>query len=171
MRKIALIGMMLVMLGGSFFATLWLTDTGTSPTAADGRSDAERLASQRIFNRSDLIQAAVAAGLHSSTGMKGNVDSMRRVNDREVAITGWLAAPEGDATPLTLLIFVDGKKTAAAQTRGERSDVTKLLGLAFGAERDVAFEVSFVCPTGSKPVLIGLGPGKQYFYLSSPQCA
>jgi hypothetical protein len=83
---------------------------------------------------------------------------------------GWLADPGGDATPITLIIFVAGKKVAVTQTRGERPDVTKAQGLALGAEQNVAFEVSFGCRTGDQPMLVGLGLDKQYFSLSSPQC-
>ena len=170
MRKVALIAMLVGVLIGSFSLTLWLLNTGTSPNTTDHRSDAELLASSNVSSRSDLIEAAVAVGLHSSTAMKGNVDSVSRLNDREVTFKGWLADPGSDATPLTLLIFVAGKNAAVIQTHGERSDVTKEFGLAFGAEQNVSFEVSFVCPTGDHPFLVGLGQDKQYFYLTSPQC-
>jgi hypothetical protein len=169
MRKVGLIGILAGLLIGSFFLTLWLTDSGTSPKT-DDRSDAERLASRNISSRPDLIDAAIGAGLQSSTAMKGNVDSMSRVSDGEVAIGGWLADPGGDATPLTLLIFVAGKKAAATQTRDERPDVTKLLGLAFGAEKNVAFKATFPCLAGDQPVIAGLGSDKQYLYVSSPPC-
>jgi hypothetical protein len=56
------------------------------------------------------------------------------------------------------------------QTRGERPDVTKAMGLAFGAERNVGFEVNFGCRTGDHPIVIGLGSDKQYLSLSSAQC-
>jgi hypothetical protein len=170
MRKIGLIAVLVGVLIGSFFLTSWLINTGTSPKTTDHRSDAELLASRSISSRSDLIEAAVAVGLHSSTAMKGNVDSVSRLNDRDVTFKGWLADPGGDATPLTLLIFVAGKNAAVIQTHGERPDVTKELGLGSGTEQNVAFEVSFVCPRGDYPILVGLGQDKQYFYLTSPQC-
>jgi hypothetical protein len=170
MRKIGLMGISLVVLIGSFIATLWLTGTGTVPNTTDHRSDPERLASRNIFNRSDLAEAANDAGLRSSSRMRGSVESMNRVNDSDVIARGWLADPEGDATSLTLLIFVAGKKAAATQTRGERPDVTKALGLAFGAELNVAFEISFGCTPGDQPIIVGLGSDKQYFLLPSPPC-
>jgi hypothetical protein len=170
MRKAGVIGILLVVFLGSFFATLWFTGTGPPPSTTDPRSFAEQLASRSIFSRSDLIEAAVAIGLHSSPRMKGSGDSITRINDREVTIKGWLADPDGDATALNVLVFVAGKYMATTQTRGERPDVTKLLGLAFGAERNVAFEVSFACRTDDKPIIVSLGLDKQYLYLSSPQC-
>jgi hypothetical protein len=84
MRKIALLGVLLGALISSFLMTQWLTET--APNATDDRTDAERLASRNISNRSDLIEAAIGAGLHSSTAMKANVESMSRVNDGEVAV-------------------------------------------------------------------------------------
>jgi hypothetical protein len=44
---------------------------------------------------------------------------------REVAAHGWLADSGADATPLKLLVFVDGKLAAATETQGERADVTR----------------------------------------------
>ena len=170
MRKKVFLGLSLVVLLGSFLGTLWLTGTATPPSATDERSAAEQLASRSISNRSDLIEAAVAAGLHSSTRIKGGVDSTTRVNDREVTINGWLADPEGDATPVAVLVFVAGKNVAATRTRGERPDLTKALGLAFGAEENVAFAVSFGCPTGERPIVVGLGSDKQYLPIVSPPC-
>ena len=170
MRRAGFIGIMLFVLIGSFLATLWLTSPGPPGSKTDDRSSAEQLASRSIFSRSDLIEAAVAAGLSSSTRMKGSVDSTLRANERDVTIGGWLADPEGDATPLTVLVFVTGKKVAMTQTHGERPDVTKVLGLAFGAQDNVAFAVSFGCRTGDQPIIVGLGLDKQYLSLSSPQC-
>jgi len=170
MRKIVFLGLSLAVLFVSFLGTLWLTGTATPPSTTDERSAAEQLASRSISNRSDLIEAAVATGLRSSTQMKGTVESMTRVTDREVTINGWLADPEGDATPVAILVFVAGKNVAATQTHGERLDVTKTLGLAFGAEQNVVFAVSFGCRTGEQPIVVGLGLDKRYLPIVSPQC-
>ena len=43
-------------------------------------------------------------------------------NDREVTIKGWLADPEGDATALTVLVFVGGKNMATSSI-SNRSDL------------------------------------------------
>jgi|SRR4051812_18857586 len=170
MRTIGSVAILVLVLIGSFFITSWLINTGTPSNTTDNRSDAERLASSNISSRADLIEAAVGLGLHSSSSMKGNVDAVSRLNDREVTIRGWMADQGGDATPITVLFFVDGQNVAVIQTHGERSDVTKELGLALGAEQNVAFEARFVCPTGGRPLVVGLGQDKQYFYLLSPRC-
>src|SRR5207253_2990567 len=96
MRKAALTAILLATLVGSFLVTLRLTGTLAPPaTPDDDQSDAERLASRSIFDRADLIEAAVAAGLHSSSSMRGTVDELTRINESEVAIRGWLADPMG----------------------------------------------------------------------------
>jgi len=74
--------------------------------------------------------------------MRGNVDNLRRFDHQHVIIDGWLADPQGNASPLSLVIFVAGNKAALTRTRGERPDVTKALGLEFGAEKNVAFQIS-----------------------------
>jgi hypothetical protein len=162
MRKIGFLGLLLVVLLASFLGTLWLTG-GPGPT--DSRSAAEQLASHSISHRSDLIEAAVASGLHASSNMNGNIDVMTRVNDREVTIQGWLADPVGDGASMAI-VFVGGKHVASTRTQGERPDVTKALGLAFGAENTVTFE----CPAGARPFIVGLGSDNQYVAVSSPPC-
>jgi hypothetical protein len=171
MWKIGLVGILLAMLIGSFFVTLRLIDTGPlSVTAHDDRSDAERLASRSIFDRADLIEAAVGAGLHSSAEMRGVMEEISRIDDGHVIIRGWLADPASEGASLTVVVFVAGKKAATTQTLGERPDVTNALKLAFGAEKNVGFQVSFNCPTGDHVIIVGLGTDKQYFYLTSTRC-
>ena len=169
-RKIGLAGMMLVAFAGSLLLTLWLTEPARRPKQETQISDAERLGSYSISSRTDLIEAAVAIGLHGSGSMRGSVDNLRRLDDQYVIIDGWLADPQGNTNPLILVIFVAGKKAAITQTRGERPDVTKTLGLAFGTEKNVAFQVSFRCLAGDQPFIVAVGTDKQYLQVTSPQC-
>jgi hypothetical protein len=156
---------------GSFWLTLWATaPTTTSSAPEDFRSDAERLASYDISSESQLIETAIWLGLSRGRQMDGNVDAISRINDREVAIRGWLADSGGDATPLKLLVFVAGKLAAATETKGERPDVTRALALDQGAEKNVSFQVSFNCSASQQLVVVGLGPGKQFFRFKSPPC-
>ena len=64
-------------------------------------------------------------------------------------MSGWLADRQGNSTPLNLLVFIDGSFVAATQTKGERDDVTKVLRLSAGAEKNVVFSLNFNC----RPVL------------------
>ena len=173
MRRLILIVSGLVVLFGSFFLTLWLTEPDTTagpPNAAASRSDTERLATQRISNYSELPNAAANAGLRFSQQLKGVIDGINRMNEREVDIGGWLADTEGDATPLHILIFIGGAMVATAETKGERPDVTTAIGLGFGAEKNVAFSFNFNCGSGVQPVVVGVGEKGQYIPLESKKC-
>jgi hypothetical protein len=154
---------------GSFALTLWLTSS-QPPSSSAGRPPNEALATYKISNRTELIDAAVALGLHASARLKGSIDAVKRINDREVTIAGWVADLQGDGTPLSVLAFVDGAMVGAARTDGERSDVTTAMGLAFGAEKNVSFQITFACRSGEQPIVVGVGVDADYFLLNSPQC-
>ena len=130
----------------------------------------QRLAAQRILNYSDLPKAALNVGLLLSEQMAGNVDVFKRVNEREVNMSGWLADRQGNSTPLNLLVFIDGSMVAATKTKGERDDVTKIVPMKSGAEKNVVFSLNFNCRSGDQPVVVGVGEGNQYFPLPTNVC-
>jgi hypothetical protein len=156
------------MLVGSFALTLWLTSS-QPPSSSPDLPPSEALATYKISNRTELIEAAVALGLHASTRVKGSIDAIKRSND-QVTIAGWMADPQGGDTPLNVLVFVEGIMVRSERTRGERPDVTQELGLAFGAEKNVGLQVTFACQSGGQPMLVGVGVDKDYFLFSSPRC-
>ena len=85
-------------------------------------------------------------------------------------MAGWLADTEGNATPLHILVFIEGAMVATAETKGERPDVTAAIGLGFGAEKNVAFSFNFNCGPGVQPVVVGVGEKGQYIPLESKKC-
>jgi hypothetical protein len=156
---------------GSFVLTLWVINpVPKSSGREDLRSVSERLATFDVSGRTQLVEAALSLGLHTSRQMSANIDGISRINDREVVVRGWLADPGGDATPLKLLVFVAGKLAAATDTQGERPDVANALALILGAEKNVAFQASFGCSPGQQPIIVGLGTEKQYLRIKSPPC-
>lgn len=170
MRRFYLVATSAIVLVSAFLMTLWIIDTISIPSPLDNRPEDERLASQTVPNASELRAAASASGLRLSRRMKGNIDAITRVNPRDVTVTGWLADPEGDETPLNLLVFMGGPMVATAKTKGERPDVSTAIGLAFGAEKNVSFQMSFICNSGDQPIVVGIGKDKQYVPLQSPKC-
>jgi hypothetical protein len=163
--------MMIATAIGSFFIALTLLDTRAPPNKAENdQSDAGRLASRSIFDRSDLIDAAVGVGLHLSARMKGTVDEIKRINANEVMIRGWVADPGSVGDALTVVVFVAGQRKAMVETKGERPDVTAALRLRFGAEKNVVFEATAACPTDAPIVIVGLGQEKQYLHLTFAKC-
>jgi len=170
MRRIVYFGTLAAVLVGSFLLTLWYIDTTSSPVSTDTRPDRERLAERRVSDYDELGSAAGSVGLRFSRRLQGNIEAINRINERDVSIAGWFADPEGDATPLDIIVFVGGRVAAKTQTKGERPDVTRTLGLGFGAEKNVAFQVNFSCRAGDQPVVVGLGTGKRYFPLVARRC-
>jgi hypothetical protein len=171
-RRLIFIGVLLVVMLGSFFLTLAMLDEGDDGLvdSSDPRSDGERIASHKVTSYSDLRIAARDARLRRSMSIIANVDSFTRINERDVALSGWLADPDGDATPIKLIVFVSGVVAATTQTKGERPDVTKEIGLAFDTEKNVAVGVNFACPAGQQPVVVALGLKRRYFPVDVPRC-
>jgi hypothetical protein len=161
MRRIIYIIVGAVVLFSSFFITLWLTEP---------RSGIQRFAAERITNYSDLTNAAQNIGFRVSEGMKGNIDGLKRTNGPEVNMWGWLADPQGNSAPLSVLVFMDGLMVATAQTKGERLDVTDSLHLGFGADKNVAFSLNFNCRPGDQPVVVGVNEKNQYIPLKAQKC-
>ena len=168
MRRPLLIWTLAVVFSGSFLLTLWFTDLG--PKSDHARPGREQLADRKVSDYSELSRVASDLGLALSRRLQGAIDGAARNSERDVTYWGWLADPDGDATPLKIVVFVAGRAVATGQTKGERADLTRLLGLAFGAEKNVAFEVKFGCRAGEVPVMVGLGPSKQYFPLPARPC-
>jgi hypothetical protein len=154
---------------GSLFITLWLTEPEV-PSKTDDRSDAERFAGYPISDSSDLAKSAQNANLSLSRRLLGYVDSIRRIDEREVELSGWAADRQGDSTPLEVLIFVAGRLAATTHTNGERADVTATMHLGFGARSNVALTANFTCQTGDQPIVVVLGKEKQYVPLQSAPC-
>jgi hypothetical protein len=148
---------------GSLFITLWLTEP-------DNRSDAARLAGYPIADSSDLAKSAQNANLILSPRLSGYVDSIRRIDEREVELAGWAADRQGDSTPLEVLIFVAGRLVATTHTKGERADVTATIRLGVGARSNVGLTVNFTCRTGDQPIVVVIGKEKQYVPLQSARC-
>ena len=171
MRKAGLAALILATLVGSFFIALTSLGSRALPNKAENdQSGAGRLASSNILDRADLIEAAVAVGLHVSLRMRGKVDEIKRVNANEIAIRGWLADPGSEGDALKVILFVAGQNKATVETKGERPDVTQGLNLRFGAEKNVSFEATAACPKDARIVVVGLGQDKQYLYVSSARC-
>jgi hypothetical protein len=171
-KRLGIVLLLCLSLFGSFFSTLWLTEppiANAPPIKDDSGPVTERLAARQILNNADLITAAKSIGLYQFERMGGNVDATTRTNERDVRTDGWAADPDGDATPLSILIFVGGVLVAKAQTKGERPDVTRALRLFFGSEKNVSYSVSFACRPGDQPIIVAIG-ARGYISLNSRPC-
>ena len=175
-QRRAIIGFLTAAVVGNL--VLWLTQprtTSARPDPADHRPIAERLASQKVSSRADLPLAAATAGLTLSRRTMGRVEQLSRVDASHVTMSGWFADRYGDATPLTVMVFVAGPMAGMTRTEGERPEVARMVGLGFGAEKDIGFRLSFPCQAGEQPIVVGLGPKEEYVllflaYSVPPQC-
>jgi hypothetical protein len=171
MRRFLYPGLLAAVLLGSFFFALWQIDKEKEQSdRRNARASPTQLEGKTVLDYSSLDRVAQDAGLRRGQQMSGNIEALTRLNERDVAIAGWLADVNGDATPLELVIFVSGSVAAKIQTKGERPDVTRALNLAFVAEKNVSFGATFQCPAGSVPVFVGLGARQQYFPLPARPC-
>lgn len=171
MQRSAIIGFLAAVLVGNL--VLMLTHrriTHALADPADGRTDSERLSSHRVASSADLTEAAAAAGLRPSRRFRGSVDALFRIDGERVTMRGWVADTDGDGTPLQVVVFVVGAAVASAATQGQRPDVTERVRLGLGAEKNIAFQVSFPCRAGNQPVVVGLGPKERYISVRSPPC-
>jgi hypothetical protein len=98
------------------------------------------------------------------------LDAIRRINGRDVGLSGWAADREGESTPPEVLIFVAGQLVATTHTKGERPDVTAAFHLGFGAQTNVGLSANFTCRRADQPVVVVLGKEKQYIQLQSDPC-
>jgi hypothetical protein len=166
MSRAAYVVFLLAVLFGSFFITLWLTEPEVV-SEPDNRSDVQRLAAYPIKDSSDLMKSAQDAKLILSPRLSGYVDVIRRIDERDVGLSGW--ASDRDGTPLEVLIFVAGQLVATTHTAGERPDVTAALQLGFGAQKNVVLSANFTCRPGDQPV-VAVVKEKQYMHLQSESC-
>jgi hypothetical protein len=176
MQRSAIVGFLAAILVGNLILLLSQPKAlSARPDPADHRPIVERFAGQKVSTRSDLPAAAAAAGLMLSRRTLGRVEGVSRADARDVTMTGWLVDRYGDATPLTVMVFVGGAMVATTRTEGERPDVARMVGLGFGAEKNVRYGISFPCRAGEQPIIIGLGPKAEYVplflaYSVPPQC-
>jgi hypothetical protein len=166
-RRGAYIALLLAVLFGSFFVTLWLTEPQV-PNTPDNRSRAQRLAAYPISNGSDLAKSAYEADLIPSQRLSGHVEAISRLDQQKVDLIGWAA--DGNGTALEVLIFVAGHLVATTHTAGERPDVTAALRRGFAGRTNIALIANFTCRRGDQPVVVVLGNEKEYLHLQSAPC-
>jgi hypothetical protein len=184
-----------VALFGSFSLTLWLTapqqlisapqqlisdktggNDSVQPTTtvpypgSTRRLYVEKLGHQEVSSYADLQRAAQALGFASSNRMRGFVDGIERINNREVTANGWLLDAEGDGTPLDLIVFVKEGGSAITRTGDSRPEVATVLGLSSRVGENVGYHVTFNCQPGEQAVVVGVNAYKEYLPLVAPKC-
>lgn len=171
MQRKAIIGFFIAVVVGNLVLMLGQPKaTPARPDPNDKRPGVERLASRPVGGYADLQEAAAAAGLRLSRRFIFSIDSIVRIDAQRVTMDGWVADTDGDGTPLDVIIFVGGSAVAAAATKGEIPGVTRYYHLGFGAEKNIAFQLTFPCRAGQQPVVAGIGPKERYVPVRSDPC-
>jgi hypothetical protein len=158
------------LLGGAlgisaFFVTLWLTEPPPPPG-----SGIALLAKTPVGGSAELLAAIDTAGLTRSEFVRGNIDEIKRLDGRQVAISGWAAQVNGAGSPLSIMAFPDAQHVIAVETRGERDDVTAALRLNSEAKANVAFELLLSCRPGQRVMVIAATQSNTFTPLEAPLC-
>jgi hypothetical protein len=152
----------------SFFLTLWLTAPGMPPAnkAEPPSLAAEILAAYLVPDERILRAAAKAAGLQPSDKLRGFIDEVARLDRRQVKIRGWAADLAGQGTPITVLVFANGRNTLGIETRGPRPDVAQALNLSGAGASNVAFEGRLSCAPGEPLFVVAVTQNNFYAALN-----
>ena len=162
-RRAWILGWTLGIIG--FFLTLWLTQP--APPAGSGIAAMTRTP---VADNAGLLAATDAAGLKASPVVRGNIDTVKRIDGGQVTISGWAAQINGKGSPLAVLAFPDLQHVYLAETKGERPDVTSTLRLRSGAAANVAFELVVTCSPGRPMPMIAATQDNLFTPLESPPC-
>jgi hypothetical protein len=153
---------------GSFLLTLWLTAPGTPPAnkAEPPSLAVEVLAAHLVPDERILRAAAKAAGLQPSDQLRGFIDEVARLDRAQVKIRGWAADLAGQGTPITVLVFANGRNTLGTQTKGSRPDVAQALNLSEAGASNVEFEGALSCAPGEPLFVVAVTQNNMYAALN-----
>ena len=149
----------------AFFSTLWLTEPDLPPG-----SGIAMLAKTPAAGSAELLSAIDDAGLTRSEFVRGNIDTMRRLDGGQVAMTGWAVQVNGAGSPVTVMAFPDAQHVFTIETKGERADVTSALRLRSEAAANVSFELRLSCKTGQHVMVIAATQSNLFAPLEGPLC-
>ena len=149
----------------SFVVTLQLIRPKPPSTAAAA------LAHAIVSDSRSLIAAIKAAGLKGSPSVKGAIDAITPLGNNRIAVAGWAGDVGNDATPLDVLVFVDGENKLTLQTEGPHARVSRTLGLSDAATaRNVSFEGSLACAHGQRLIVVAVAESGDYGYFNPRLC-
>jgi hypothetical protein len=150
----------------SFLATIRLTMPGkpANPGIAV-------LASSVVSDAKTLMSAVKAAGFKGTTGVRGSIDEIKRLDNDRVTVKGWAVETSNTNAPLTVMMFVDGRHKFTTDTRGPHAGAIQAVGLPEAASAtNVSFEATLACSRGQKLIVVALADSNAYGYFGSRFC-
>lgn len=154
------------LLAGAFVAlfVLWATEPAPPPRAISVMTNST------VSDPASLMAAVQTAGLHGTPDVVGAIDELRRVDDGQVTLTGWVADKATGGAPLTVMVFTDGRNVLTAPTRGARADISRRFGLGERAAANIAFRGNVRCSRGHRLMVIAITPWNTYGHFGSRIC-
>jgi len=146
------------------FAVLWFNAPGAPSRAV------AVLANSAVSDADTLLTAVQTAALQGTPDVKGSIDEVRRTDDGQVTLKGWVVDAASAGRPLTVMVFAGGRNALTTATRGARQDVASALGLSGQAAANLSFEGTFSCSGGEKLIVIAVTPHETYGYFGSRVC-
>jgi len=146
------------------FAVLWVT-----APAAPSRAVAV-LANSSVSDAATLMMAVQTAALQGTPDVKGAIDEVRRTDDGQVTLKGWVVDAASRGQPLTIMVFAGGRNALTIAPSGARQDVASALGLSGQAAANLSFQGSLSCSRGERLIVVAVTPRNTYGYFGSLVC-
>jgi hypothetical protein len=156
--------------GGLAFVTSFIVVMQLTKPPEPANAAIISLARSSVSDFSTLMAAVKAAGLRGSPDMTGRIDEMRRRSADDVALRGWAAQLGGNGSPITVMVFVEGRNQLTMETKGRRPDVTDALAPSGNAVANVAFEGDLACSRGEKVIVVAVAQSGLYTHFGSHLC-
>jgi hypothetical protein len=146
------------------FLALWVTEPAPPLRAIS------IMTNSTVSDSASLMAAVQTAGLRGTSDVVGAIDELRRVDDGQVTLTGWVADAASGGSPLTVMVFTDGRNVLTTPTSGGRDDVARLRGLGGRAAANTAFQGNVRCSRGHRVMVIAITPRNTYGHFGSRIC-
>jgi hypothetical protein len=116
------------------------------------------------------MAAVQTAGLRGTPEVKGEIESITRIDNERVTIKGWAVDKTGSSSQLTIVAFAGGTHVLTTVTSGVRNDVAQMFALSGASARNISFEASFACGPGQTLLVVAVSYDHTYSQFRSLAC-
>ncbi len=156
--------------GGAILAlSFWATVRLTGPVKPPNPGIAVLAAS--VVSDPKTLMAAVKAAGFKGANVRGAIDEIKRLDNDRVTVRGWAAETSNANTPLTVMMFVDGRHRLTLETSGAHPNSIQALGLVdVASATNVSVEGTLMCSRGQKLIVVALTDSNTYGYIGPRFC-
>jgi hypothetical protein len=148
----------------AFAVVLWLTGPVTPPPGA------AILESATVSDATSLMAAVQTAGLRGTPDVKGEIESITRIDNEHVTMKGWAVDKTGSSSRLTIIAFAGGTRVLTTVTNGPRKNIAQMFALSDAGARNVSFAASFTCGPGQNLLVVAVSYDHTYSQFRSLAC-